>query len=100
MKTLLLIIAILAPLWVFSQNNDPNATPSTQAIPAAAGPDRYTILVDNLPPALATKVSQAMREGWAPVGGVATSAGGHTFYQAMTRVNRVNRLNAPATPRQ
>jgi Domain of unknown function (DUF1737) len=85
MKILLLAIAILAPLWVFSQNNDPNATPSPQAIPATPRPERYTILVDATPPALAMKVSQAMNDGWEPTGGVENSAGGGAFYQAMVK---------------
>ena len=86
MKTLLLIIAILAPLWVFSQNNDPKATPSaTPATPTAPAPGGYTILGDTTPSALATKVSQAMRDGWEPTGGVGNSAGGGAFYQAMVK---------------
>ena len=85
MKTLLLALVILAPLWVFSQNDDPNTTPSAQAVPAAPGPDRYMILSDSNPPPLAVKVSQAMREGWEPTGGVETSGSGNTFYQAMVK---------------
>lgn len=89
MKTLLIMLAILAPLWVFSQNNDPNTTPSTQAIPAAAGPDRYTILLDNSAQGLSAAVGKAMNEGWEPAGGVAVTTKDNTptvyFYQAMVK---------------
>ena len=83
----------------FSQNNDPNTTPATQAIPAAAGPDRYTIHGDTTPSALAKKVSQAMREGWEPTGGVENSANGGAFYQAMVK-HLGQRVTIPATQRQ
>jgi len=102
MKTLLLIVAILAPLWVFSQNNGPNKTPSTQAIPAAPKPERYTIVLDNSAEGLSAAVSKAMNDGWEPAGGIAVSTKDNSptvhFYQAM--VKRLGqRINVPATQR-
>ena len=84
MKPCALALVILAPLWVFSQNDTPKTDAPAKEI-SAAGPDRYMILSDSNPPPLAIKVSQAMREGWEPTGGVETSASGATFYQSMVK---------------
>ena len=90
MKTLFLALAVLAPLWVFSQNAGPDQPPTTPAVPPAEAvsfPDgvSYVILQDNDIPGLTKKVNDAMRRGLEPAGGVAIYPTGAHFYQAMKK---------------
>ena len=90
MKTLFLALAVLAPLWVFSQNAGPEkpaTAPAAAPAEAVSFPDgvSYVILQDNDIPGLSKKVNDAIHRGLEPAGGVAIHPTGAHFYQAIKR---------------
>ena|SRR5688572_21732568 len=95
MKSLLLALAVFAPLWVFSQPTAPDTAPVPIDSGVHKSPSRYSILVGVSAAALVTQVNAAMEKGWEPAGGV-TSPTGANFYQAMyvPAARRVERRNA------
>ena len=61
MKTLLLLLAVCAPLWVFSQNATPPVAPAEK--PAERETLLYAVLDDAGSQGLTLRVNGAMRKG-------------------------------------
>lgn len=88
MKTLLIMLAVLAPLWVFSQNDTPKPAPPATETPATENAQRYSMVVEINPATLVTRVNEAMKIGWEPAGGIAATVTGNSsvqYFQAMVK---------------
>ena len=83
MKKLLLLLTVLPLMWVFSQNNLPNAGPASKEAAKKIG--EYRIVEDASAAGLAKRVNQAMGTGWEPAGGVCSYPGSGVFAQAMIK---------------
>jgi len=87
MKTLLLFLAVLIPLAVFSQNSQPAAPPKASA---EGGVADYKIVQDENVSKLQHQVNEAIRLGWQPLGTVVVVPGDsqtgapRAFFQTMT----------------
>jgi hypothetical protein len=87
MKTCILILAVLVPFAVFSQNDRPGAPP--KANPEGSVAD-YKLIRDFDSSQLQHKVNEAIKMGWQPLGTVVVSpsdpqsGAGMAYLQAMT----------------
>jgi hypothetical protein len=91
MKILILFLAVLVPLAVFSQNDKPAAPP--RGNPEGTVAD-YKIVQDDDPGQLQRKVNEAIKLGWQPLGALVIVPGEvqtgrpRGFFQTMTYTPR------------
>jgi hypothetical protein len=91
MKTLILLLAVLVPFAVFSQNDRPAAPPKPN--PEGAVGD-YKLIRDFDTAQLQHKVNEAIKLGWQPLGTVVVSpsdpqsGAGMAYLQAMTLTSK------------
>lgn len=88
MKPLLLLLVIIAPLWVFSQNETPKAVPVEKA--RLNQVVDYEVLEGDRSAELSRKVKDALKRGWEPFGALnvikmPSDGVEHRFYQAVIK---------------